>query len=441
MIDIKFIRENPEKVREGLRKKRVNLDIEELLSIDERRRRKSQEADELRKRQHDFSDKIVSLSGDEKEHMLSEMKDVKAQLGVIDNDLKLLEEAFDEWMRKIPNLPFDEVPEGKDAGDNMTVREVGEKPDFSFKPRDYIELGEKLDLIDTERAAKVAGSRFGYLKHEAPLLEFALVQFAFSRLIDSKFIERIIAVKKLSIPAKPFIPVVPPVMIRPDVFKAMGTLDQGQEDERYYLPKDDLYLVGSAEHTTGPMHMAEVFDEKSLPHRHVAFSTCFRREAGSYGKDTRGILRVHQFDKIELFGFATPTTSNDEHELLLGIQEELMKELGIPYRTVLICGADMGWTGAKQYDIEAWLPGQGEYRETHSASNTTDFQSRRLHIKYKPEGGGKSELVHMLNATAFAIGRMIIAILENYQEEDGSVRVPEALIPFMHGVTKISPRK
>jgi len=287
----------------------------------------------------------------------------------------------------------------------------------------------------------VSGSRFGYLKHEAPLLEFALVQFVFSRLMNEEFIARVIAGKNLSLSPKPFIPLIPPVMIRPEAFRAMGRLDPGQEEERYFLPKDNLYLVGSAEHTTGPMHMEEIFEEAALPHRHVAFSTCFRREAGSYGKDTRGILRVHQFDKIELFSFSNPHTSNDEHELLLGIQEELMKELKIPYRVIFVCTGDMGWPDAKQYDIEAWFPGQGEYRETHSASNTTDFQARRLGIKYRKSADGKTELLHMLNATGIAIGRTLIAILENYQQKDGSVKVPSVLLPYMHGITEMKPRK
>jgi seryl-tRNA synthetase len=440
MLDIKFIRENPEKATESLQKKGIaEAVVTAVLEADEKRRELVSKYDELRKAQNDFSEKVATLSGDEKESALQEMKKVKVTLSEVEAALKTAEEVFENWMYKLPNMPFAEVPVGKDESGNVVVREVGQKPDFSFKPRDYIELGEKLDLIDTERAAKVSGSRFGYLKHEAPLLEFALVQFVFSRLIQESFLANIISKKKISVSAKPFVPLVPPVMIKPEVYRAMGRLDPGQEEERYRLEKDNLYLVGSGEHTTGPMHMEEIFDAKSLPHRHVAFSTCFRREAGSYGKDTKGIIRVHQFDKLEMFSFVLPHSSNEEHELLLGIQEEFMQELKIPYRVVEVCTGDMGWPDAKQYDIESWMPGQNEYRETHSASNTTDFQARRLNAKYKEDG--KSGILHTLNATGFAIGRILIAILENYQEEDGGLRIPEALVPYMHGISRIAPRK
>lgn len=442
MLDIKYIRENPEKVSDGIAKKGLNSAlVKELLAVDEKRRKEIQDVDDLRKKRNDFSETISKVAGTERAGALSHMKDVKNELGKKEALLKETEEEYTRLMYHFPNIPASDVPVGKDASGNVIVREVGEKTQFDFKPQDYIKLGETLDLIDTERAAKVSGSRFGYLKHEAPLLEFALIQFVFSRLIREDFITEIISLQKLPIVPKQFIPLVPPVMIRPEVFRGMGRLDPGQEEERYFLQKDNLYLVGSAEHTTGPMHMEETFEESSLPHRHVAFSTCFRREAGSYGKDTRGILRVHQFDKIELFSFAHPDWSNYEHELLLGIQERLMQELKIPYRVVFVCTGDMGWPDAKQYDIEAWMPGQNEYRETHSASNTTDFQARRLGIKFKNKKTGKSELVHMLNATAFAVGRTIIAILENYQNKDGSLTIPEALVPYMHGITKISPRK
>ncbi|OHA09318.1 MAG: serine--tRNA ligase [Candidatus Sungbacteria bacterium RIFCSPLOWO2_02_FULL_47_9] len=319
------------------------------------------------------------------------------------------------------------------------LREVGVKIKFSFKPRDYVEIGEKLDLIDTKRAAKVSGTRFGYLKREASLLEFALVQFALQFVGDEKNIADIIMKRSLAIAPTPFIPVVPPVLIKPEAMKAMGYVERGG-DEIYFLANDNLYLVGTSEQSVGPMYMGEVFAEEKLPHRHIAFSTCFRREAGSYGKDTRGILRVHQFDKAEMFVFSTPETSEDEHELLLGIEEALMAKLGIPYHVLNICTGDLGDPAASKYDIEAWLPGQnggkGEYRETHSTSNTTDFQARRLNIKVRRKDG-KLEFLHMLNGTGFAIGRTLIAILENYQQEDGSVGVPEALQSFMGGIKEI----
>ena len=315
---------------------------------------------------------------------------------------------------------------GRDERENLTLRMVGDKPTFAFVPKDYLTLAEALGIIDVERASKVSGSRFGYLFGEAVLLEFALVQFAFSRLIP-----------------KGFRPVVPPDMIKPDVYRGMGRLAGGQEEERYYLPADDLFLIGSAEHTMGPIHADEVLDEKQLPIRYAGFSSCFRREAGSYGKDTKGILRVHQFDKVELVSFAHPDKSNEEHDFLLGAQEEMLRELGLHYRVVKNCTGDMGFTDARQYDIETWLPGQsgsdgilGNYRETNSCSNTTDFQARGVNVKYRPSKGSP-QFVHMLNATCFAIGRILIAIIENYQQADGSILVPEVLRSYT-GFDRIS---
>ncbi len=451
MLDIKFIRDNQKKVKDGLVKKNVQFQrdgkkttvdefIQRILTLDGERLAHLRELEGLKAEQNLLSATIAKLSDATRTAKVAESAELKHKIAGIETLLCETATSLEPLMYQMPNIPADDAPVGKSEKENVVVREVGDKRSFSFKPRDYMALGDTLDLIDTERAAKVSGSRFGYLKHEAPLLEFAFVQFAFSRLIREEFIRHIVDVRSLGISTKPFIPVVPPVMIRPEVYRGMGRLDPGQEEERYFLPKDNLYLVGSSEHTTGPMHMGEAFAKDSLPHRHIAFSTCFRREAGSYGKDTKGILRVHQFDKVELFSFADPGSSNTEHELLLGIQEAFMKELKLPYRAVLICTGDMGWPDAKQYDIEAWMPGQNQYRETHSASNTTDFQSRRLGIRYK-NAEGKNELLHMLNATALAIGRMLIAILENYQNEDGSVDVPEALVPYMHGITRITPRK
>ena len=440
MLDIKFIREYPEKIKEALMKRSTVFDVDYLLKVDEKRRGKITEVDDMRKRHNEMSDQIPALQGDEKQSMIEKSKASKADLADAEFEMKALEEEFNALMYKIPNMPDHDVPTGKDDSENVTLYEKGEKPLFSFTARDYIEIGGKLDLIDTERAAKVSGARFGYLKHEAPLLEFALVQMALSRLTNTIWIEEVIKNHNLSVAVKPFIPLVPPVMIRPEVFRAMGKLDPGQEEDRYFLPKDNLYLVGSAEHTTGAMHMNEVLEEKKLPHRHIAFSTSFRREAGSYGKDTRGILRVHQFDKLEMFSFAHPDDSKAEHEFFLAIQESLMGELKLPYRVMLICAGDMVWTDAKQFDIETWLPGQnngkGEYRETHSTSNTRDFQTRRLNAKFR-DAKGDTRLMHTINGTAFAIGRTLIAILENYQQEDGSVRVPEILQAYLGGMKEI----
>jgi len=445
MLDIKFIRQHKKEVEQGLKNKGANIDLDRLLEVDEKRRGAIKVVDDLRLQHNKISDAIASgaLAGTAKTNAIVETKELKRKIAEAEFELKSIEEEFNDLMYKIPNMPLAGVPIGKDEHDNVVLREVGEKKRFDFEPRDYIELGEKLDLIDTARAAKVSGSRFGYLKHEAPLLEFALIQFAFSFLTNEANIRGVIDEKGLKVKPKPFIPIIPPVLIRPEAMRAMGYMERGK-DEIYFLEKDNLYLVGTSEQSVGPMHQDEVFDENNFPHRHIAFSSCFRREAGSYGKDTRGILRVHQFDKAEMFVFSTKESSQDEHKLLLGIEEKFMSLLGLSYRVLNICSGDLGDPAAAKYDIEAWLPGQnggkGEYRETHSTSNTTDFQSRRLNIKYKPKaerGEPKADYAHMLNGTAFAIGRMIIAILENYQQADGSVRIPEVLQPYMLGIKEL----
>ena len=447
MLDIKWIRQNPEKVKEALEKRHVQAErVDKVLSLDEKRRKMTGDLDEARAEQNKRS------KGGPKEPIeLEELKKLKEKIKSLEEEFKSIDHEFESAMYALPNVPFEEVPVGKDEKENSVLREVGKKPKFDFDPLSYIDLGEKLDWIDTERAAKVSGARFGYLKHEAPLLEFALINFTLERLASKKFVEKVIKKNKLLAKAKEFIPLVPPVMIKPEAFRAMGKLDPGQEEERYYLPKDELYLIGSAEHTTGAMHLNEILPAENLPHRHIAFSTAFRREAGSYGKDTRGLFRVHQFDKLEMFSFVKPEESRAEHDLFLALQEEMMQELGIPYRAMLICTGDMVWTDAKQYDLESWFPSQNTYRETHSTSNSTDFQSRRLKVRFKnPEppktgyGAGEKggvQLVHTVNGTAFAIGRIMLAIMENYQTKSGSVKIPKALQKYMFGVKEVKFRK
>ncbi len=413
MIDIKIIRDNPEAVRAGLANRGRDTGIvDEFLALDTKWRSVSTALDVARAAQNELS-KARDVAGAKAKK--STVKEMEAACGSLEIERNAL-------LQKFPNTPMDDVPVGKDDFGNVVMREVGTKRVFDFTPKDYFTIAEALGVIDVKKAAEVSGSRFGYLKGKAALLEFALVQFAMKRLV-----------------AKGFMPVVPPVMIRPEVFRGMGRLAADQKDERYYLAADDLYLVGSAEHTLGPLHMNEVLRDKELPKRYVAFSTCFRREAGSYGKDTKGILRVHQFDKVEMFSFASPNKSKEEHEFLLSCQEDLLSALGLPYRVVEICTGDMGWTDAKSYDCETWLPGQpamngpfdaaqgkqGSYRETNSCSNTTDFQARGINCKTD-----KGVYAHLLNATGIAIGRIIIAIIENYQTADGDFEIPEALRSF-----------
>lgn len=449
MLDIKFIREHPEQLKDALKKRNVIFDVEYLLAQDLRRRAKITEVDRMRQEQNTLAKEIARMDDQDREKKKVEGKELKTRLANAEFELKILEEEFTDLMYKLPNIPHADAPSGKNETNNQEIhREDYGREQFSFTPCDYITISEKLELIDTRRAAKAAGTRFGYLRNEAALLEFALVQFVFDRLTQEDWVRKayLRSARKKNrqtlplLEATPFIPLVPPVMIRPEIFRAMGKLDPGQEEERYFIPKDSLYLVGSAEHTTGAMYKDEVLEKDTLPRRFIAFSTCFRREAGSYGKDTKGILRVHQFDKLEMFSFCHPDYSFHEHDFFRAVQESLMEELQIPYRTMLICTGDMVWTDAKQYDIESWLPGQnggnGEFRETHSTSNSTDFQSRRLNIKFH-DSSEKDSFVHTVNGTACAIGRTIIAILENYQQEDGSVKIPEALKPYMHGITEI----
>ncbi|BCX16159.1 MAG: serine--tRNA ligase [Candidatus Parcubacteria bacterium] len=399
MLDIELIRQNSQKIKDMMIARNLSVEIvDKFLSLDERWRTLVNQLDQARALQKRLSE----------EKKIEEAKKNKELIKEKEEELSKLEEERFNLLLEIPNIPFDDVPRGKDESENVVLRVVGEIPQFSFTPKDHLDLGEALDIIDTKTASEVAGSRFGYLKKEAALLEIALVNYAFEILTKEGFE-----------------PVIPPVFIKPEVYKKMGRLSESQKEERYYLEKDDLYLVGSAEHTLGPLGMNKVFLEEELPKRYVGFSTCFRREAGSYGKDVKGILRVHQFDKVEMYSFAHPEKSEEEHLFLLSMQEKIFQGLKIPYRVVAICTGDMGPTDARQFDIEAWMPSQNKYREIASCSNTTDYQTRGIGAKVKTKDSTK--LVHALNATAIAIGRTIIAILENFQQEDGKVLVPEAL--------------
>jgi len=405
MLDIKFIRENPKKVKDSCKKKGVKCDIDNLLKIDEKKRKLQTELETISAQKNKASKKIAE--GNKK--IIAEMKKIDKKGDNLKKELKKIEKEFNELMYQVPNVMADDVPEGKDEKDNKVLRKWGQIPKFDFKIKDHLELGEKLDIIDVKRASKISGSRFNYLKNQAVLLEFALIRFTFDNLLKQRFI-----------------PIIPPVMMKSDKIRGMGYLEQTDAEESYYLPKDDLYLAGTAEQPIGTMHADEVFEQKDLIKRYLGFSSCFRREAGSYGKDTRGILRVHQFDKIEMFSFCQPNQSEKELLFLLSLQEQLMKLLKLPYQVVYICAGDLGNPAFSKYDIETWIPSQKRYRETHSVSNCTDFQARRLNIKFRDKDN-KLRFVHTLNGTAFAIGRTLIAIIENYQQKDGSIKIPEVL--------------
>jgi len=423
MLDIKLIREQPETIKEGIRKKGADVSlVDKVLELDEKKRNLLQEIETVRAKKNTAEKKI--MKDEDKDGIMKVLKEAKIFLSGKEKEFDDLEKEYKKTMSLIPNPPLDYVPEGKDDRENIVIRQVGKKPKFNFTPQDYLSLGEKLGIIDTKRASKISGSRFGILKGGAAILEIALIKFIFDKLTK-----------------KGFTPLIPPILIKPEPFWGMGYLDRGAE-EVYYLPKDELYLVGTSEQMIGPMHMNEIFEEKDLPCRYAAFSSCFRREAGSYGKDTKGILRVHQFDKIEMFIFSKPEDSIKEHNFLLSIEEEIMQDLKIPYQVLQICSGDLGDPAVAKYDIEAWLPGQnngeGQYRETHSTSNCTDFQSRRLNIKFKNNTTSKNELVHTLNGTASAMGRMIIAIIENYQTKGGKIKIPKVLLRYSNGIKDIS---
>ncbi len=408
MLDIKFIRENPELIKKACKQKQIKVDIDQLLEIDARRKEVMLALEDANAQKNKANEEIKQLHEKEKkEVVILRMRELDKNNDRFEAEFKELDAEFQGLMGLIPNPPASDVHEGKDDSENKVIRKWGKLPEFGFEPKSHFELGESLDIIDTKRASKVSGSRFGYLKNGMAKLELAMINFA----VD--FLSK-----------EGFVPIIPPVMISLDSMKGMGYLEHGEEENMYVLDKDNLVLVGTSEQSIGPMHKNETFEEKNLPKRYIGISTCFRREAGSYGKDTKGILRVHQFNKVEMFSFTKPEGSDKEHEYLLSLEEKLMQALELPYQVVKMCSGDLGMPAARKYDIEVWLPSEKRYRETHSTSTCTDFQARRLNIRFKRNG--KLEFVHMLNGTAFS-ERPILAILENYQQADGSVLVPKVL--------------
>jgi len=421
MLNIKTIRDNPEKIKKACQDKQAKVDIDKLLTLDAQRRKLIKQNEVLKAEHNQISKKIASLKGNEKEKLINQAKEMVIRIDKGDKDLDKIEIEYQRLMLSIPNPALPDVKVGKDESENEVLSQWGKVPKFNFKPKDHLVLGEDLDLIDTKRAGKVSGTRFAYLKNELALLEYGLVQFVFQTLIKQGFT-----------------PVVPPVMVKQESMKAMGYLERG-EDEVYQTKKDNFYLIGTSEQSIGPMHTDEMLEKKDLPKRYVSFSTCFRREAGSYGKDVKGILRVHQFDKVEMFSFCLPEKSKEEHKLIISLEEKLVQTLKIPYQVIKMCTGDLGDPAASKYDIECWMPGQNKYRETHSASNCTDFQARRLNIRFR-NNQKKLEFVHTLNGTAFAIGRILISIMENYQQKDGSIKIPKVLQKYT-GIKQIKKRK
>ncbi|MFC1600026.1 serine--tRNA ligase [Patescibacteria group bacterium] len=420
MLDLKFISENPNLVKAGCAKKRRDIDIDKIIQLDTERRALIIEVDELRTRQNEVSKEIPKKSDKEKEELFAEMKTLKENLKMKEQALEDLVEVLDALVIQVPNPPFDEVPEGKDDEDNRIERTFSEPTKFDFEPRDHMAIAKDLDLLDMEKAAESSGARFYYVKNDLVLMEFALIQYALSK-----------------ITAKGFKPILPPALVREHAMMGTGFFPADKNEIYSVNPEeDDLFLIGTSEVPLCMLHYDEILDVEKMPLRYVAFSPCFRREAGSYGKDTHGIIRVHQFDKIEMFSFCNPEKSKDEHALIVELEEEIVQGLEIPYQLVTVCGGDLGDPAAIKYDIEAWIPTQGKFREITSASNTTNYQARRSKIRYKT-ADGKKDYIHTLNGTGIAMARMFVAILENYQNEDGTVTIPEVLRGYMGGKAKI----
>ena len=436
MLDIKFIRQNQDIVREAIKNKNIDLDLDKLLAIDARRRELIESSEALKAEQNR---KSKGSNFD-----VEELKLLKEKFKVMEHELACVEEEFYQLMMGVPNIPTDDTPIGPDESSNKVLRQWGKIKSFSaeggsvsggdFKPKEHWELGQELDVIDLERAAKVSGARFAYRKGDIVLLEFALIQYTFSILTNEKILKKILKKAKLDLSSKPFRPILPPVMIKPDVFQKMDRLEP--REERYHIPSDDIYLVGSAEHTMGAMHMDETFKEDDLPVRYIGFSTAFRREAGSYGKDMKGLIRMHQFDKLEMESFILPEDSQKEQDFIVAIIEYMIQELKLPYQVLIMCNGDMGKQDARHIDIEVWMPGQNKYRETHTSDLMTDFQARRLNTRVK-RNSGETQYVHMNDATAFALSRAVVAIMENYQTSKGTIVVPKALRKYMGGVKEI----
>jgi seryl-tRNA synthetase len=424
MLDITFIRENPDIVRSALKNKNhEGIDLDRVLVLADERKKIAGNVSELNRQRNEAASSRDAEAG---KRLKDELKDTEEKYQTVEKELVSL-------LIKIPNIPSADTPVGPDEASNKILRQWGEKPSFSFTAKPHWEIGKELGIIDNEKAAEISGARFTYLKGDLALMQFALVQFAMGTLTSREELEKIASEAGITVDPKPFIPVLPPIMMRPQVMNRMARLDP--IEERYVFEKDDLVLVGSAEHTLGPLHMDEIIEEKRLPIRYVGYSTSFRREAGAAGKDTRGILRLHQFEKVEMETFCLPENSYLEQDFLVAIQEHFMRLLKIPYQVIICSTGDQGDADHRHIDIESWMPGQDTYRETHSADLMQGYQARRLNTRLRREGG-VMEPVHMNDATVFS-GRPLIAILENYQQADGSVVIPEVLRPYMGGREKI----
>lgn len=430
MLDIRFVREHAQRVQQASRDKGYDVDVEKLLRLDEERRTLQTHVDELRTRRNENA--ATMKGGKPDQEQIDEGKRIKIELAEREVYLDGIEKEYIALLKKVPNMPSQDVPVGPSENENVIARTVGQPTSFDFEPKNHAEIAEAKGWIDKERAAKVAGARFGYLKGDIVKLQWALMQWAMDQLTDSDVLRNIAERAGLQVSAKPFTPVLPPLMIKTDMYDAMDRLEP--RDDRYKIEGEELWLQGSAEHVLGSMHSGEILDAHELPIRYVGYATSFRKEAGTYGKDMEGIIRMHQFDKLEMESLSSAETSLDEHLFMVAIQEYLMQQLELPYRVMQKCTGDIGKPNARGIDIDVWLPGQGKYRETHTADYMTDYQARRLQTRYRSASG--TELVHTNDATAFS-QRPLIAIIENYQTVDGDVQIPVVLQPYLGSRTKI----
>lgn len=407
MLDIKFVRENAKLVLKAAHDKGVKVEVDKILALDKEKRDLQNRIETLRAEKNKSVQELKNQKTKELKNKIEKAREIKTMLKDLEPQFAETSENLLELLYHLPNIPAKDVPVGKNERENKIIKKVGKPKDFSFKIQDHHQLGKSLDLIDIERAGKVSGSRFSYLKNQAVILELSLIRWLMDILSKEKFI-----------------PIIPPVLIKQKTAKGTGYFEN-LNDDAYHTTEDEMVLVGTSEQSVLPYFMDEII-AGDLPKRFVSFSTCFRREAGSYGKDVTGIFRQHQFDKVEMVSFSDPKKSQDEHEFILKIEEKIVKSLDLPYRISQMCTGDLGLPAAKKYDIEAWIPSQKKYRELTSCSNCTDFQARRLNIRYRDKGG-KTNFVYTLNGTGLAIGRTVIAIMENYQEKDGSIKIPKVL--------------
>ena len=431
MLDIRFIRENPDRVQEAATQKGYKVNIQELLSADESRRELQAKTDELRTKRNEISSQMKG--GKPAPELVEQGKQLKTELAEVEDHLRVADETYIDLLKQVPNMPHDDVPVGASEDENVEVKVVGEIPTYDFTPKNHYEIAEAKGWLDKERAAKVAGARFAYIMGDLVLLQQAIVQFVMTSLTNPVVIKEIAEGAGLDVDTKPFVPVLPPLMIRTEPYDQMDRLQPS--DDRYKIEGEELWLQGSAEHVLGSMHAGEIFDAKQLPLRYLGFATSFRKEAGTYGKDMEGLIRMHQFDKLEMESFTEAKDSYNEHLLFVAIQEWLLGQLKLPYHVLMKCTADIGKPNARGVDMEVWLPGQGKYRETHTADYMTDYQARRLQTRVRNNDG--VALIHTNDATAFALGRCMVAIIENYQTAEGNVAVPEVLRPFLGGREEI----